>query len=250
MVVAASATHEGVDSLFPELVMSTSLFDFDAQPRSPTAVPHPLTALDRPTREQTPLSGGTSGALSELLDLLGHAAMIVRDRGRHVIRTRSLEDLLLADPGAPLLVGAMRELAGRTQPRRRSSVADLEDDSGTELRLEVHTARSRYLLRRVDLEVGTQPLTVVVVELADPASGVADVLRTRYRLTMRELQVVRALATGQSLREVAEAMRLSTHTVRHHTERIYRKLEVHSRAELAQRLRSIEQELRRRPFAG
>jgi non-specific serine/threonine protein kinase len=50
-------------------------------------------------------------------------------------------------------------------------------------------------------------------------------------LTPRELEVLRLLATGQSNRMIAAALFLSERTVERHIENLYRKLEVHNRAE-------------------
>jgi DNA-binding NarL/FixJ family response regulator len=55
-------------------------------------------------------------------------------------------------------------------------------------------------------------------------------------LTARELAVARALAAGKSSRVVATEHGLSVHTVVEYTRRIYRKLGLKSRAELAARL--------------
>lgn len=52
------------------------------------------------------------------------------------------------------------------------------------------------------------------------------------RLTPQELQIALQVAEGHSNREVAEALFLSAKTVEFHLTRIYRKLDVHSRAQL------------------
>jgi DNA-binding NarL/FixJ family response regulator len=52
-------------------------------------------------------------------------------------------------------------------------------------------------------------------------------------LTQRELEVARFAGTGQRTREIAEALKVSPRTVEVHLSRIYRKLEIGSRAELA-----------------
>lgn len=57
-------------------------------------------------------------------------------------------------------------------------------------------------------------------------------LRLRFRLTRREVEVLRLLLSGESNSCVAHALDISEHTARHHTERILRKLRVRSRARL------------------
>ena len=62
-------------------------------------------------------------------------------------------------------------------------------------------------------------------------------LRSEYRLTAREIGVAHFLAIGKSTLEIADAMRISSHTARHHTENVMRKLGVRRRAEVGARLR-------------
>jgi DNA-binding NarL/FixJ family response regulator len=55
-------------------------------------------------------------------------------------------------------------------------------------------------------------------------------LQATYGLTPREIQVAVLLAQGRSNAAIAEALRISPHTTRHHTQRVLAKLGVHSRA--------------------
>lgn len=64
---------------------------------------------------------------------------------------------------------------------------------------------------------------------AQPAR--ADTDEPDTAMTERELEVLRALAKGLSLREIGEAHFISAHTVAGHVKNIYRKLAVHSRGE-------------------
>jgi DNA-binding NarL/FixJ family response regulator len=66
----------------------------------------------------------------------------------------------------------------------------------------------------------------------------ADDLCERYGLTRRELEVAKLLARGRSNATIAEELRISGHTARHHTQRILSKLAVHSRAEAGAKLRA------------
>jgi DNA-binding CsgD family transcriptional regulator len=52
-------------------------------------------------------------------------------------------------------------------------------------------------------------------------------------LTQREIEVVRLAAAGKANKEIADALRISYHTVVNHLKSIYRKAGVHSRAALA-----------------
>jgi DNA-binding NarL/FixJ family response regulator len=120
-------------------------------------------------------------------------------------RAESCLRTLLACVGAPA-----------TDPRRTAVSAAVDELLGSDP-VAVHAA-----LRR--LAVGSTP----------PA-----LLRERYRLTSREVDVAHLLALGQSNSEIAAALSISEHTCRHHTERVLTKLGVRSRAAVAAGLRAL-----------
>ncbi|MCC6784876.1 MAG: helix-turn-helix transcriptional regulator [Planctomycetes bacterium] len=72
----------------------------------------------------------------------------------------------------------------------------------------------------------------VVIVLQPHPVDVPDDLG-RFDLTPRECEVVRLLALGLAIKQVAGRLGVSYHTARHHTERIYAKLGVHGRVEVA-----------------
>jgi DNA-binding CsgD family transcriptional regulator len=55
----------------------------------------------------------------------------------------------------------------------------------------------------------------------------------RAALTTREQEVAEWVSTGLSTKEIAQRLGISVHTARHHTERVFAKLGVRSRAALA-----------------
>jgi DNA-binding NarL/FixJ family response regulator len=74
-----------------------------------------------------------------------------------------------------------------------------------------------------------------------PANGTPDALRNldsadRARLSPRERQVLCELAKGNSPQKVAEALELSTNTIRNHLKSIFVKLRVNSQVELLGKL--------------
>jgi DNA-binding CsgD family transcriptional regulator len=97
------------------------------------------------------------------------------------------------------------------------------------------------LVREVPLVV---PAMLLAVHLARPAGGdttAVVVLRPDMGpattdtpsicgLTARELDVARLIARGMATKEIAHWLGISTHTARHHTERVFVKLGVRSRA--------------------
>jgi len=58
-------------------------------------------------------------------------------------------------------------------------------------------------------------------------------------LTMRERELVLALAAGKRIKTVARDMDVSAHTARNHLKSVFRKLQVHSQEALIQRLREL-----------
>ena len=75
----------------------------------------------------------------------------------------------------------------------------------------------------------------------ESVSGLVETLRTqmfassepKFGLTPRELEIVAAVAAGYSNKEMAQRFSLSQETVKHHLTRIYNKLRVTNRLELA-----------------
>jgi DNA-binding NarL/FixJ family response regulator len=65
----------------------------------------------------------------------------------------------------------------------------------------------------------------------------SDELTRRFGLTRRESQVAKLLAEGRSNQAIARELKISSHTARHHTQRVLSKLEVHSRAAAGAKLR-------------
>jgi DNA-binding NarL/FixJ family response regulator len=133
-------------------------------------------------------------------------------------------------------------------------------DRHTEVRLYACAARAESCLRTLLSCVGASPtdprrtaVSAAVDELlgSDPGtvhaalqrlaitSAPAVFLREHYRLTNREVDVAHLLALGKSNGEIADALSISEHTCRHHTERVLTKLGVRSRAAVASKLRGM-----------
>jgi DNA-binding CsgD family transcriptional regulator len=90
------------------------------------------------------------------------------------------------------------------------------------------TVTSRATLRLVTLHpVASAPHDAAARRLRSPDT------QSSSSLTSRELQIARLIADGESTKRIAAAMGISCHTARHHTERIFAKLAVRSRAAVA-----------------
>jgi DNA-binding CsgD family transcriptional regulator len=75
-----------------------------------------------------------------------------------------------------------------------------------------------------------------IVELSH---GDRKALRVWFKLSPREVQIIRQLMRSFRETEIAALLEISTHTVHTHVGRIYRKLNVTSVAELALRIVSV-----------
>ena len=75
--------------------------------------------------------------------------------------------------------------------------------------------------------------TGVTLRLAHDRQLAIDATLAQLGLTRREVEVVRLLARRASNREIADQLLVSPHTVRHHLEKIFAKLGIHSRRSIA-----------------
>ena len=110
---------------------------------------------------------------------------------------------------------------------------------GEHLRRERRPAEARTALQRAvhTFEgLGASPWLARALQELRAAGGSAGTAAGATPLTPQEDAVARAVATGMSNREVAEALFLSLRTVEYHLGNVYRKLEVHGRGALAHAL--------------
>jgi predicted ATPase/DNA-binding CsgD family transcriptional regulator len=75
------------------------------------------------------------------------------------------------------------------------------------------------------------PATVEEPHSASSAAQIAPRRRLPGGLTARETEVLRLLASGQTNREIAEALVVSAHTVERHVANLYRKIDARGRAD-------------------
>ena len=100
-----------------------------------------------------------------------------------------------------------------------------------------------------DSMMGAQILLIVKpVRAADQPAGGVELLRTRFRLSPKEAQLVVLLADGHALRQAAPMLGLSYSSARTYLDRAYFKTNTHRQAELvaltlrAQQRRALESE--------
>ncbi len=131
-------------------------------------------------------------------------------------RTQRLNAMLPALRDAALDAFVASEQPSATPaPRVTCRVNDPSDGSSWD----IHVVRTRH-----DWSIA--------IAVRDNAGVALPESRQRARLTQRELEVAALVAEGARSKGVAEALDISVHTVRRHTEVVFRKFGVHSRAEL------------------
>lgn len=154
---------------------------------------------------------GEAGPLAVLLVHASGAFEPAHEQAERLLRAIAVE-------GAPL-----QELSdwARVQRLRRGATLPIAPL--------VLTLRTRELIARY---VHGRPGTLDAIALHASPRPTLDVL-FGLGLTRRQAGVLQLLWEGASNAEIALALSLSEHTVRHHLEEIYRKLGVHSRAAAA-----------------
>jgi DNA-binding CsgD family transcriptional regulator len=174
-------------------------------------------------------------ALAATLDRLPHGALLCAlPGGRLLHRSPALEALLAADPERDRLATALdqvvRALGGLCAPA--PARAEIPPDAPTRT---VRTALAEYRVWGSVLPPGLVSACaagLVALERTTPLLPTCAALRARFGLTAREAEVALHLATGARDEDVARDLGVSAHTVRHHAERIFQKLGIHSRKAL------------------
>jgi DNA-binding CsgD family transcriptional regulator len=177
--------------------------------------------------------------LARSLDTLEEPLIILDANGREIQRNAAMLRLSEEEPESATLLSEMRalgkDLGLRTRNRRKSSARTRWAGGSRRVR----TRRGSYTLRgsyfRPEIFARRAVVLVTIAE-RPPTLPSEAALRKRFDLTGREAEVASLLARGLSNREIAERLAISRHTVRHHSEHVFLKLDVHTRKALALRL--------------
>ena len=79
-------------------------------------------------------------------------------------------------------------------------------------------------------EFGNSALSSTLFAECSPFGGPS---RTNFHLNEREMMVARLVATGQTNRQIGKRLNLSEHTVKNYLYRVFEKVGIRSRVELA-----------------
>jgi two-component system nitrate/nitrite response regulator NarL len=191
------------------------------------------------------------GGLKSLLDAeAGYVVVGEAGDGHHTLRmVRELHpDVLLVDlalPGGGLNV--LKKLAAMPEPVRTIALTASIDQDMLMAALQ-HGARGVILkesttallfksIRRVMADeywLGREDVGHLIERMRRLAQQCeADGHAKRFRLTRREMEIVTAVAAGESNKGIAERLSVSEDTVKHHVSHVFDKLGVYSRLELA-----------------
>lgn len=185
--------------------------------------------------------------LEALLGNLGQPLAVANGRGRITYQTDALTSLLGSDLEAGRIRRAMEALAGshsalfeaRGGGRQHRTSGPVLTAALTATAT-VTTSAGKYLLCTVEapptLTGGSPGFLVRIESMFSPVLSPEEI-RTRFGLTIRELQVARLLGAGVSNQGISSALGISPHTARRHTERVLSKLRVESRAGVGAALR-------------
>ncbi len=174
-------------------------------------------------------------ALSVLANTLDRheVGMFVFDTatGRELHRNAALRSMLAASKTSDVIEREALAHALRVQTQRRSKSSSEMDYRAFSSRKTSGDVRlyATFLPPGVfDCELGI----LITAECSTPRLPSAAELHEALGLTAREAQVALSLAAGQGDAAIARELGISAHTVRHHVERIFLKLGVHSRKAL------------------
>jgi DNA-binding CsgD family transcriptional regulator len=177
-----------------------------------------------------------AGALVCALDAVDQGLAFFDRDGVLAHTNRAAERVLATHPDGARLRAELQHFAsavsGVVRLRRLGGTAGVEEIEARD----VPTAAGPYRLRGSYLGLdlfGPGGCVLVAVERPGPRLLDAEELRRRFGLSAQESRIAHLLAAGRSNVGIAEALGISPHTARTHTQRVLEKLGVGARAQVA-----------------
>lgn len=154
-------------------------------------------------------------------------------------------DIILTDMNMPFLDGAgVIEAVKGLIPNSKIIVLSMYDDEAIFLKCQKLGADA-YVLKNADsdeliytikeVHEGIHIMSFQKVIQQNIDDGYSDYYKEKFKLSKRELQLVRMIKKGMTNKEVAKELHLSIHTVEAHRKKIHAKLGVSSVAELVKK---------------
>lgn len=162
------------------------------------------------------LSSGTDGdALIEAVNTAGIYRFVAKPVQAAQL-AKVLRDALQVSRVAEAQMEVWSAAKMQRQAMQKLAAPDMEEEEASEETI----AAARY--------AGFYP-----ADLTGEAEKIGELPKEHAdRLSLRERQIVEALASGRRVKDIAQDLVISTHTVRNHLKAIYRKLNVRSQFEL------------------
>jgi len=90
---------------------------------------------------------------------------------------------------------------------------------------------------RTEIEHHIRRISELEAKSESDSGALIEMIRHKYSLSEREIEVLRGIADGLSNQQIADQLFLSVHTIKFHTRNLFDKLEVSSRTQVLSRLR-------------
>jgi DNA-binding CsgD family transcriptional regulator len=158
--------------------------------------------------------------------------------GRAIVVTGPQGELRSATPGALEWRNRLDEISpGRFLTMMSVMAAGARTSPTGEFRAKLRDAHGHWAILHASLLIGAEDASTAVV--IEPAAGqeLVALLLAAYGLTPREQHICAEVIAGRSTAEIADRLFISAHTVQDHLKSVFAKVGVHSRGELAARLR-------------
>lgn len=150
----------------------------------------------------------------------------------------SIEFIALADPAA-----ASAPAASRAAVRGEEAAGAGDDAAGAEGAADGSRETAQTVAAEMRAGAGSDAGVVAHApanagasasanDVPDRIAAQAQLLRTHYRLSARETEIMELIARGNTVARIAEMLVVSENTVRTHSKRIYTKLDIHKKQEL------------------
>ncbi|WP_061221178.1 response regulator [Leptospira borgpetersenii] len=158
----------------------------------------------------------------------------------------NIPDIVILDIGLPGKNGleCLKELKEKTPNTKYVIFTVFEDEE--KIVEAIQGGVSGYLLKDTPPELFLAELKVIILGGASLTPRIADKIIREFTkkeenqnppiqntlgLTKRQLQILNFVALGMTVADIADELDISSHTVSRHIEKIYKKMEVHSKSE-------------------
>jgi DNA-binding CsgD family transcriptional regulator len=177
--------------------------------------------------------------LGQLFDTMESALACFDGEGHLVQQNSAMTTLLGAEHERERLFAEMRGVAAAAGTSIRHAARHERHGAAAPAWCELKTRTGHYKVSASLLPPGffaLQPMIEVAVERVHARQRSDVELQATFRLTPREIDVARLLATRHGAAEIATTLGVSVHTARRHIEHVLMKLGVHSRGEVRRAL--------------